>query len=141
MSCISCAQGRGSRRGSARGSSASTRGRTSCGRSLRVDLKEPRALDHAYAVTSHRSQGLSRERVYLTVDTSHSEELVNRRQFYVSVSRAVEDARVYTDNRLALSRVVSREQGRESALEVLDRVPRRSRAELLRSETPLDVGR
>jgi hypothetical protein len=33
-------------------------------RRFRLDLKEPRALDHAYAVTSHRSQGLSRERVY-----------------------------------------------------------------------------
>jgi ATP-dependent exoDNAse (exonuclease V) alpha subunit len=50
-------------------------------RRFRLDLKEPKALDHAYAVTSHRSQGLSRERVYLTVDTSHSQELVNRRQF------------------------------------------------------------
>jgi hypothetical protein len=111
------------------------------GRSLRVDLKGPRALDHAYAVTSHRRQGLSRERVYVTIDTSHSEELVNRRQFYVSVSRAVEDARVYTDDRLALSRAVSREQGRESALEVLDRVPRKSKVELLRSETALDLAR
>jgi conjugative relaxase-like TrwC/TraI family protein len=111
------------------------------GRSLRLDLKEPRALDHAYAVTSHRSQGLSRERVYLTIDTSHSEDLVNRRQFYVSVSRAVEDARVYTDDRLALARAVSREQGRESALEVVDRVPTGDRAERMRSETPLDLAR
>jgi len=111
-------------------------------RRLRLDLKEPHALDHAYAVTSHRSQGLSRERVYLTVDTSHSEELVNRRQFYVSVSRAVEDARVYTDDRSALSRAVSREQSRESALSVLDRVPaRETRAAALRGETALDLER
>ena len=111
-------------------------------RRFRMDMKEPRALDHAYAVTSHRSQGLSRERVYLTVDTSHSEELVNRRQFYVSVSRAVEDARVYTDDRQALSRVVSREQGRESALAVLERVPvRETRAATLKRETPLDLVR
>ena len=39
------------------------------GRRFRMDLSEPRALDHAYAVTSHRSQGLSKERVYLAVDT------------------------------------------------------------------------
>ena len=111
-------------------------------RRFRLDLKEPKALDHAYAVTSHRSQGLSRERVYLAVDTSHSEELVNRRQFYVSVSRAVEDARVYTDDRLALSRAVSREQGRESALSVLDRAPaRETRAATLRRETALDLVR
>jgi hypothetical protein len=110
-------------------------------RRMRLDLKEPRPLDHAYAVTSHRSQGLSRERVYLTVDTAHSEELVNRRQFYVGVSRAVEDARVYTDDRLALSRVVSREQGRESALSVLERVPVESKAAELRRETALDLVR
>jgi conjugative relaxase-like TrwC/TraI family protein len=111
-------------------------------RRVRLDLKEPRALDHAYAVTSHRSQGLSRERVYLAVDTSHSEELVNRRQFYVGISRAVEDARVYTDDRGALSRAVSREQGRESALSVLDRVPaRETRGAMRRQETPLDLRR
>jgi conjugative relaxase-like TrwC/TraI family protein len=108
-------------------------------RRLRLDLKEPRFLDHAYAVTSHRSQGLSRERVYLAVDTKHSEELVNRRQFYVGVSRAVEDACVYTDDRLALSRVVSREQGRESALSVLDRVPNKTQAATLARETALDL--
>src|SRR5207249_6394760 len=47
------------------------------GRSLRVDLKEPRALDLAYAVTSHRSQGLSRERVYLRSE-EHTSELQSR---------------------------------------------------------------
>jgi len=108
-----------------------------------MDLKQPRALDHAYAVTSHKSQGLSRERVYLTVDTRHSEELVNRRQFYVSVSRAVDDARVYTDDRMALSRAVSREQARENALAVADRAassPRlESRAAALKQERALDL--
>jgi conjugative relaxase-like TrwC/TraI family protein len=112
------------------------------GRRFRMDLFEPRALDHAYAVTSHRSQGLSKERVYLAVDTSHSEELVNRRQFYVSVSRAVEEARVYTDDRSALSRAVSREQGRESALQIADRAPaHESRTAVLRRETALDLVR
>jgi len=111
-------------------------------RRFRLDFNEPKALDHACAVTSHRSQGLSRERGYITVDTSHSEELVNRRQFYVGVSGAVEDTRVYTDDRSALSRVVSREQGRESALSVLDRVPaRETRAATLRRETALDLVR
>lgn len=107
------------------------------GHAVRVDLTQPRALDHAYAVTSHRSQGLSRERVYLTVDTSHSEELVNRRQFYVSVSRAVEDAKVYTDDRSALTRAVSREQGHEGALEIAARSQQPSRSAPI--ARPLDV--
>jgi conjugative relaxase-like TrwC/TraI family protein len=88
---------------------------------LRLDFKEPRALDHAYAMTSYRSQSLSKERVYLTVDTRHSEELVNRRQYYVSVSRAIWDARVYTDDKKALSRAVSRAQASESALALFEK--------------------
>src|SRR4029077_4768758 len=74
------------------------------------------------------------------------EELVNRRQFYVSVSRAVEDARVYTDDRAALARVVSREQVRESALQVADRLsgvararPVESRTAALKRETALSL--
>ncbi len=112
------------------------------GRNLRLDMKEPRALDHAYAVTSHKSQGLSRERVYLTVDTHHSEELVNRRQFYVSVSRAIERAHVYTDDRAALERVVSREQGREGALDLAERASGRqadTKLAAMKRETALDV--
>jgi ATP-dependent exoDNAse (exonuclease V) alpha subunit len=111
-------------------------------RRFSLDLKQPHAIDHAYAVTSHRSQGLSRERVYLAVDTSHSEELVNRRQFYVGVSRAVEDVRVYANDRTALSRAVSREQDRESALSLLERVPvRKTKAAALLRETALDLVR
>jgi conjugative relaxase-like TrwC/TraI family protein len=111
-------------------------------RRFSLNLKDLHAIDHGYAVTSHRSQGVSRERIYLAVDTSHSEELVNRRQFYVGVSRAVEDARVYTDDRGALSRAVSREQDRESALSVLDRAPaRQARAAALWRETALDLVR
>jgi hypothetical protein len=87
-------------------------------RRVSLDLSELRALDYAYAVTSHRSQGLSRARVYLTVDTRHSDELVNRRQFYVSVSRGVQDARVYADDRARLARTVSREQTHENALSI-----------------------
>lgn len=67
---------------------------------------------------------------------------MNRRQFYVSVSRAVEDARLYTDDRRALARVVSREQSRESALSLVERVPaRQTRVAVLRRETPLDLAR
>ena len=38
-----------------------------------------------------------------------SAQLVNRKQCYVSISRARNDARVYTDNALALRRAVARE--------------------------------
>jgi ATP-dependent exoDNAse (exonuclease V) alpha subunit len=105
-------------------------------RQLKVDLREPRALDHAYAITSHRSQGLTRERVYLSIDTRHSEELVNTRQFYVSISRAVQDVRVYTDDWAKLARAVSRLQTDESALALLESVERPPEAARLRPRRP-----
>ena len=45
-------------------------------------------LDHGYAVTSHASQGVTVDHVVINVDTTRSHELVNRQQFYVSLSRA-----------------------------------------------------
>ncbi len=46
-----------------------------------------------------------------------SAQLVNRKQFYVSISRARQDARVYSDDAQALRRAVGRDQRKEVALE------------------------
>jgi ATP-dependent exoDNAse (exonuclease V) alpha subunit len=59
---------------------------------------EFRQLDHGYAVTSHSSQGLTAVRVLAHIDTDSSPGLINNRLAYVSISRASEDARVYTNN-------------------------------------------
>ena len=50
--------------------------------------------------------------VNVNVDSIRSAQLVNRRQFYVSISRARHDARVYTDDAEALRRAVAREPKR-----------------------------
>jgi len=52
-----------------------------------------------------------------------SAQLVNRKQFYVSISRARQDARVYTDDAQALRRAVGRDQRKEVALEVVKTRP------------------
>ena len=52
------------------------------------------------------------DRVIVNVDSMRSAQLVNRRQFYVSISRARHDARVYTDDAEALRRAVAREPKR-----------------------------
>jgi len=97
--------------------------RTDGGKSVELNLKDrPVALDHAYAVTSHSSQGKTVDRVLVTVDTEHSRELVNREQFYVSVSRAKQDAVVYTDNRKELTAAVERESGKSSAVDLVGKV-------------------
>ena len=71
------------------------------GRSARIvqfDSQEFRQFDHGYALTSHSSQGLTARRVLAHIDTDTSRELINNRLAYVSVSRATEDARIYTNS-------------------------------------------
>jgi conjugative relaxase-like TrwC/TraI family protein len=75
---------------------------------VRLDGKQPREIvfdtaqfrqfDHGYAVTSHSSQGLTAGRVLANIDTESSRMLINTRLAYVAVSRASEDARIYTNN-------------------------------------------
>jgi ATP-dependent exoDNAse (exonuclease V) alpha subunit len=67
-------------------------------RSVTFDPREFRQFDHGYAVTSHSSQGLTAGRVLAHIDTDSSRGLVNDRLAYVAISRASDDARVYTND-------------------------------------------
>ena len=67
-------------------------------RTVTFDPKEYRQFDHGYAVTSHSSQGLTAGRVIVNIDTDSARSLINTRLAYVSISRASDDARVYTNN-------------------------------------------
>jgi len=87
------------------------------GRRVDLDLSRPQVLDHGYASTSHAAQGQSVDRVIVAVDTEQSAALVNQQQFYVSISRAREEALVFTDSRADLARAVSRQAEKVSALD------------------------
>ena len=67
-------------------------------RSISFDPREFRQYDHGYAVTSHSAQGLTTGRVIANIDTDSSRSLINTRLAYVAISRASEDARIYTNN-------------------------------------------
>jgi ATP-dependent exoDNAse (exonuclease V) alpha subunit len=86
----------------------------------KLNLKSFPHLDHGYAVTSHASQGATVDRVLVDIDTTRSRELVNRQQFYVSLSRARHDALIFTDSREALPRAISRTAGKAIALDAVD---------------------
>ena len=66
-------------------------------------------------MTSHSSQGQTAQRVLINVDIEKSELLVNNRFAYVSVSRAQQDAQVYTNDRNRLPRALSREISQSTA--------------------------
>jgi hypothetical protein len=75
-------------------------------------------LDYGYAVTSHSSQGLTADRVLVHVDTEAAHEnLVNARLGYVSVSRARDDAQIYTNDAASLSEALSRDVSKPTALD------------------------
>ncbi len=75
------------------------------------------SFDHGYAVTSHSSQGLTSERVLVDMDTNVHPELINNRFAYVSVSRASLDAQIFTNDAASLSKNLSHDVTKASALD------------------------
>ena len=92
--------------------------RLESGRKIEFDPAEHRHFDHGYAVTSHSSQGLTSERVLVNADTGVHPDLLNSRFGYVSVSRASQEATVFTNNLTNLMSRLGADVSKTSALEV-----------------------
>ena len=92
-------------------------------RMVTFDPAEMRHFDHGYAVTSHSSQGLTSERVLVNMDTNVHPELINTRFAYVSVSRASQDAQIFTNNAATLIESLSRDVSKASAINIGRRLP------------------
>jgi conjugative relaxase-like TrwC/TraI family protein len=86
-------------------------------RTVTFNADEMRHFDHGYAVTSHSSQGLTAERVLVNMDTNVHPELINSRFAYVSVSRASQDAQIYTNDAASLAESLSRDVSKASAID------------------------
>jgi conjugative relaxase-like TrwC/TraI family protein len=113
---------------------------TGTGRKVDLDLGRIQPVDHAYAITSHASQGRTEDRSLVVVDTAHSGELVNRQQFYVSISRARFESVVYTSSREELAVAVSRDAAKSSALELVGNRARQGRQEVERELHDIESG-
>ena len=87
-------------------------------RTVTFDPAEMRHFDHGYAVTSHSSQGLTSERVLVNMDTNVHPELINTRFAYVSVSRASNDAQIFTNNLAQLAPQLSTDISKTSAIKI-----------------------
>ncbi len=74
-------------------------------------------LDYGYCVTSRGSQGATVDHLVL-LETKASGRAASAEQFYVSVSRAKESVSVYTDDKVALMRAVSRSSMNPSAMDL-----------------------
>ncbi|AXC13823.1 traI protein (DNA helicase I) [Acidisarcina polymorpha] len=88
------------------------------GKSISFDANQMRHIDHGYAVTSHSSQGLTADRVLVNIDTRSHPELINTRFAYVSVSRAAQDAQIFTNDASKLATNLTNAVSKTSAIEV-----------------------
>src|SRR2546423_2975064 len=89
------------------------------GREIIFEKDQFRHVDHGYAVTSHSSQGTTVDRVLINADTSESRVLLNDRMGYVAVSRAREDAIIYTNSIEELRSALDRRVDKEMAVEAV----------------------
>ena len=106
------------------------------GKEVSVASDRLRHIDHGYASTSHSAQGATVDRVIVDIDTRLSPELVNRKQFYVSISRARNSLVIYTNDVRGLGHTVNRSREKSMALEPSSALPYRGFAvlpELLQS--------
>ncbi|MBV2184329.1 MAG: hypothetical protein KUL88_07310, partial [Rhizobium sp.] len=89
--------------------------KTETGEVQRIDFKSLRDghWTHAYAQTAHESQGRTCDRVFVHAESNRLK-LTNQQSFYVSISRAKEQAHVFTDNAEALGLAVAARSGQKT---------------------------
>ena len=104
-------------------------------RSISFNPSEFRQFDHGYAVTSHSSQGLTADRVIANIDTDSSRSLINNRLAYVAISRASEDARIYTNNAESLGQWLATDVTKTAALDFTTRHEQAPASELSKQRT------
>jgi ATP-dependent exoDNAse (exonuclease V) alpha subunit len=82
-------------------------------------------LEHAYCSTAYAAQGKTADRVFVHAESFRTN-LATQQSFYVAVSRAQDEVRIYTDDREKLIGQVERESGQKSqALERSTAIPER----------------
>jgi conjugative relaxase-like TrwC/TraI family protein len=88
-------------------------------------------LTHGYCVTSHASQGVTVDKVFIGV-SSESLPATDRRTGYVAVTRGKEQVQIFTDDRKELLKAVSRADDPLSATELSEAEKSKSRIRLMK---------
>lgn len=77
---------------------------------------QPLHIEHAYATTVHSAQGLTTDRTLMSLDTRSRTTSMNL--YYVAVSRARHEARIYTNSVDELPKAISRVYDKTTALSI-----------------------
>jgi conjugative relaxase-like TrwC/TraI family protein len=84
--------------------------------SLELSATKPLHLEHAYASTVHSAQGLTNDRALIALDTRSRTTSMNL--YYVAISRAQNEARIYTDSLKDLPASIARRFDKTTALAI-----------------------
>jgi conjugative relaxase-like TrwC/TraI family protein len=113
------------------------------GRSITFDPDRMRHFDYGYAVTSHSSQGITAGRVLANIDTEAARSLINSRLAYVAISRASDDARIYTNDATTLAQRLATEVSKTAAVDFRPQPSSTTEVRqvtgLLKTKQPLDA--
>jgi conjugative relaxase-like TrwC/TraI family protein len=82
-----------------------------------LDRAKPEHIEHAYCTTVHSAQGATCDRVIVAAPSESF--TATAEQGYVSLSRARQDALVFTDDKAALAEKWGMERTKETAMEVV----------------------
>ncbi|EFF46014.1 MobF family relaxase [Xanthomonas citri] len=85
-------------------------------RAFELPTNRPLHLEHAYASTVHSAQGLTNDRVLIALDTKSRTTSMNL--YYVAISRACHEARVYTNSVKELPAAIARRFDKTTALAI-----------------------
>lgn len=74
---------------------------------LKVDVDEYKYLDYGYAMTVHKAQGQTVDKAFVHINTDQKK-LNSRNSYYVDISRAKYDVKIYTNDKERLYKAVSK---------------------------------
>ncbi len=95
------------------------------GKFLKLDASKPMHLEYGYCSTVHSAQGKTCDRVLIEADTKSLTSAQDN--YYVAISRARYEAKIYTDNKERLPEAMSRINQKESALQIRPKEQERER--------------
>ncbi len=85
-------------------------------RQIELLASRPLHLEHAYASTIHSAQGLTSDRVLVELTTRSR--TTSQNLYYVAISRARQEARLYTNSIQQLPKAIARRYDKSTALEI-----------------------